>query len=102
MNPRRDLADEQGSTFPLIIGFFLLAMLVVAGSVAAGDAFVQQRGLQDTCDGAALAAAASAVDLSRDAGVPDQGAVRFADVRAPSTPTWPATRPGARCTCRCC
>ena len=38
---------------------------MVAGSVAAGDAFVQQRGLQDVCDGAAAAAAASGVDLGR-------------------------------------
>ena len=48
--------DDTGSTIPLIIGFFLISMLMVAGSVAAGDAFVQQRGLQDVCDGAALAA----------------------------------------------
>lgn len=56
---------DDGSTLPLILGFFLLALTVIAGSVAAGDAFVQQRGLQDVCDGAATAAAASALDLGR-------------------------------------
>jgi uncharacterized membrane protein len=58
--------DDEGSTIPLILGFFLLAMLVVAGSIALGDAFVQQRDLQDVCDGAAAAAAASSADLDRE------------------------------------
>ena len=52
--------SDRGSTVPLILGLFLIAMLLVAGSVAAGDAFVQQRQLQDLCDGAAVAAASSA------------------------------------------
>lgn len=53
---------DRGSTVPLILGLFLIAVLVVAGAIAAGDAFVQQRQLQDDCDGAAVAAA-SAADL---------------------------------------
>jgi hypothetical protein len=57
--------EERGSTIPLILGFFLLALLLVAGSIALGDAFVQQRDLQDVCDGAAAAAAASSADLDR-------------------------------------
>ncbi len=73
-------AADEGSTFPLILGFFLLAMVVVAGAVAAGDAFVQQRGLQDTCDGAALAAAGAAVDLNRGPGVAATDAAQFAGV----------------------
>ena len=77
----RVAVDDRGSTLPLIIGFFLIAMLMVAGSVAAGDAFVQQRGLQDVCDGAALAGAASAVDLDRSRGVASGGTLRFADVQ---------------------
>jgi hypothetical protein len=73
--------DDRGSTIPLVLGFFLLALLVVAGSVAFGDAFVQQRSLQDICDGAAAAAAASAGDLDREAGVAlDDSALRFTDV----------------------
>ena len=53
---------DRGSTIPLLLGFVVLAFLTVAGSVAAGDAFLQQQDLQETCDGAA-AAAASSVDF---------------------------------------
>jgi uncharacterized membrane protein len=53
-------ATDQGSTIPLVLGFFLIALVMVAGSVAAGDAFVQQSNLQSLCDGAAVAAASSA------------------------------------------
>jgi Flp pilus assembly protein TadG len=73
--------DDRGSTLPLILGFFLLALLVIAGSVAAGDAFVQQRGLQDVCDGAAAAAAASGVDLGRGGDLETEHALQFGDVR---------------------
>jgi len=71
---------DRGSTIPLILGFFLLAVLLVAGSVALGDAFVQQRDLQDICDGAASAAAASGADLDRQRGLAADGSLRFADV----------------------
>lgn len=47
--------SELGSTIPLILGFFVIAMLVVGGSVAAADAYLDQRALQSVCDGAALA-----------------------------------------------
>ena len=73
---RRDQPDD-GSTIPLILGFFLLAMTVVAGSIVLGQVFVQQRDLQDVCDGAATAAAASAVDLDRGAPVVSGGSLRF-------------------------
>jgi Flp pilus assembly protein TadG len=76
----RSWREDTGSTIPLIIGFFLMSMLMVAGSVAAGDAFIQQRGLQDVCDGAALAGAASAVDLNRSHRIAARGALRFAAV----------------------
>jgi Flp pilus assembly protein TadG len=76
------VTDDRGSTLPLILGFFLLALLMVAGSVAAGDAFVQQRGLQDVCDGAATAAAASGVDLGRGGDLEHESALRFGDVQA--------------------
>jgi uncharacterized membrane protein len=76
--------NERGSTIPLLLGFFLIAALAVAGAIALGDAFVQQRDLQSVCDGAAAAVAASAADLDR-AGSSDLGAkadsLRFADVR---------------------
>jgi hypothetical protein len=64
---RRTVAADRGSTVPLILGLFLIALLLVAGSIAAGDAFVQQDQLQDLCDGAAVAAA-SAADLNGDRG----------------------------------
>lgn len=67
---------------PLILGFFLIALIVVAGAVALGDAFVDQRNLQDVCDGAAAAAAASAVDLDRTGGVGSGDSLRFAHVEA--------------------
>jgi Flp pilus assembly protein TadG len=74
--------DDRGSTLPLILGFFLVALVVIAGSVAAGDAFVQQRGLQDVCDGAAAAAAASGVDVGRDGELESEHALQFGDVQS--------------------
>ena len=73
---------ERGSTLPLILVFFIVAMLMVAGSVALGQAFVQQRDLQSICDGAAAAAAASAGDLDREGGVGSGESLRFGDVRS--------------------
>lgn len=70
--------DDRGSTVPVILAFFVLALLTVAGAVAAGQAFVQQRDLQDLCDGAATAAAGTAVDLSRTGGVVHGADLRFA------------------------
>ncbi|MEO9137665.1 MAG: pilus assembly protein TadG-related protein [Jatrophihabitans sp.] len=71
--------DDQGSTIPLILGFFLIALIMVAGSVSLGQAFVQQRDLQDVCDGAASAAAASAGSLDRTTDVGTSDSLRFAD-----------------------
>jgi hypothetical protein len=51
---------DEGSTIPLILGFFLIAMLFVAGATAISGAFTDQRDLQSVCDGATLAAANSA------------------------------------------
>lgn len=75
------MSADRGSTIPLILGFFVLALLVVGGSVALGEAFVQQRDLQDVCDGAAVAAAAGAVDPERGGG-PPADALPFADAEA--------------------
>ena len=58
---RPDPRSDDGSTIPLILGFFLVGLLVVAGAVLAGDAYTRQRDLQSICDGAVLAAA-NAVD----------------------------------------
>lgn len=78
----RGSPGDRGSTIPLILGFFLIALFVVAGAVALGDAFVDQRNLQDVCDGAAAAAAASAVDLDRTGGVGSGDSLAFAHVEA--------------------
>lgn len=61
----------------MILGFFVLAMVMVAGAIVAGQAFVQQRDLQDVCDGAAAAAAAAAADLSRASGGRWDGSLQF-------------------------
>ena len=71
---------DEGSTIPLILGFFLIALIMVAASVALGQAFVQQRDLQDVCDGAASAAAASSADLDRESSVAAGTSLRFAHV----------------------
>jgi len=55
------MVDDRGSTIPLILGFFLIGLLVVAGAVLASDAFTRQRDLQSVCDGAAVAGA-NAID----------------------------------------
>jgi len=72
---------DGGTTVPLILGFFLISLMVVAGAVAAGDAFVQQRGLQDVCDGAAAAGAAGAANLDRGAALGSGPGLRFGDVQ---------------------
>ena len=78
----RPRLDDRGSTIPLILGCFLLAFVMVAGSIAAGSAFVGQRDLQSVCDGAAAAAASSA-DLGAARGLGDVGGdrLRLGDVQ---------------------
>ena len=78
MSSRRE--RDAGSVLPLILGFFLLALLVVGASVSLGQAFVQQRDLQDTCDGAAASAAASAGDLDRGGSLASGSSLQFDDV----------------------
>ncbi|TAM81169.1 MAG: hypothetical protein EPN43_14455 [Jatrophihabitans sp.] len=76
-----DATGERGSTLPLILGFFLIALLMVAGGVAATDAFVRQRALQDVCDGAAVAAAAGSGDVRRGGLGGGDGYLRFTGVQ---------------------
>lgn len=59
MTGRIDPGSDEGSTIPLVLGFFLIGLLMVAGAVMASDAYTKQRDLQTVCDGAALAAANS-------------------------------------------
>jgi hypothetical protein len=51
---------DDGSSLPLILLCFLVAMVLVAGVTAASSAFLAQRDLQSDCDGAAVAAASGA------------------------------------------
>jgi uncharacterized membrane protein len=88
-------ARDDGSTIPLILGFFLIAVLLVAGSIALGQAFVQQRDLQDVCDGAAAAAAASAADLDRGVAVAAAGSLQFDNVQT-QVSAYLARDPGRR------
>jgi Flp pilus assembly protein TadG len=76
------LCGDRGSTIPFVLGIFILALLLVAGSVAAGDAFVQQSSLQDDCDGAALAAASSAdLDGARTVATGSRASLQLAQVQ---------------------
>lgn len=59
LSRRLDWRGDTGSTIPLVLGFFLIGLLMVAGAVLASDAYTRQRDLQSICDGAALAAANS-------------------------------------------
>lgn len=79
MSLRTETVDG-GSTIPLILGFFVVAALVVFGGVAAGDAFVDQRSVQSVCDGATLAAA-GAVDTGAFRGGRGTGAGAAAPLR---------------------
>lgn len=54
------LRGDQGSVIPLILGCWLVVALMVAGYVAATNAFAKRVDLQSVCDGAAIAAANSA------------------------------------------
>jgi len=74
---RPRLRAEDGSTIPLVLGFFLIGLLVVAGAVLAGDAYTKQRELQSICDGAVLAAA-NALDSKAARTQPLTGALPLA------------------------
>ncbi|MFV0532825.1 MAG: pilus assembly protein TadG-related protein [Cumulibacter sp.] len=54
---RGESGTDRGSTIPLMLGFFILAGLMLTGGVVASSAFLQLRSLQSACDGAATAAA---------------------------------------------
>lgn len=75
------MRGDEGSTIPLVLGFLMLALLLVAGSVAAGDAYVQQSNLQSACDAAAVAAAAD-VDSDAQRASTDTTALQLANVQA--------------------
>ncbi|MGB9377651.1 MAG: pilus assembly protein TadG-related protein, partial [Mycobacteriales bacterium] len=70
---------HRGSIAPLILVFFLIAILVVMGTVAAGSAFLEQRDLQSVCDGAAINATNALDEHATYGGPPDQGALPLSE-----------------------
>ena len=57
MTPSRRGPDERGQTTLLIIGFAIVAIMLVAVVVDASAAYLRRTGLDSVADGAALAAA---------------------------------------------
>ena len=70
--PRRgDRHDEQGSITPFILGLLVIAMLLIAGTVAVTSAHLSRMRLLDVADGAALSAANALDDSAYSQGVGD-------------------------------
>jgi hypothetical protein len=61
---------DEGSTLPLVLLCFLVALLLVAGTTTASAAFLAARDLQSDCDGAAVAGAAALDPAALYAGQP--------------------------------
>lgn len=61
--------DEQGSITPLILGLTLIAMLLVAGTVAVTSAHLSRMRMLDVADGAALSAANALDDTAYGRGI---------------------------------
>jgi uncharacterized membrane protein len=62
MLARARIHGDEGSLIPMILMAFVVAGLIIVGSVVAGAAFLAQRDLQSVCDGAAIAGAQSLDD----------------------------------------
>jgi len=75
----RPVSDDRGSITPLILTFFLIALLLVMGTIAAGSAFLEQRDLQAVCDGAAVRAASALDEDGAYAGPAGQTALPLSD-----------------------
>lgn len=61
MRPLELPTGDRGSTMPLMLGFFMIAGLLLTGGITASAAFLAQRDLQSACDGAAVAGASGFV-----------------------------------------
>ena len=77
------VAVDDGSITPLILGMTLCLLLLVSGITAAGSAFLGHSRLQNQCDGAALAAsdAADVPGRPRQVAVANDAAVRYLAIR---------------------
>lgn len=70
---------DRGSITPLILTLFLVAFLMVMGTISAGSAFLEQRDLQAVCDGAAVRAASALDEAGAYAGPAGQSALPLSD-----------------------
>ncbi len=80
----RRARGDRGSITPLILVFFLVAALLVMGTISAGSAFLEQRDLQAVCDGAAVRASSAVDEAGAYSGPAGQSALPLseASVRA--------------------
>jgi uncharacterized membrane protein len=77
------LFGDRGSTTPLILVFFLIALVFTGGAIATSDAFTAQRRLQSVCDGAAIAAAnVASEDALHGGGASGRRAIPLGDAAA--------------------
>lgn len=86
MTPRHRSAtgerrDERGSITPLVLGLTVIAMLLIAGTVAVTSAHLSRMRLLDVADGAALSAANALDDTAYRKGVGDAVPLSTASVR---------------------
>ncbi|MET0726267.1 MAG: pilus assembly protein TadG-related protein [Leifsonia sp.] len=77
------LADERGSTLPLVVFFMFLAIVVIVGVVGATSLYLERKRLLTIADGAALAGA-EAFDLTAVRAMDDglQASLTSEDVRS--------------------
>jgi hypothetical protein len=73
--------DEQGSITPFILGLTVIAMLLIAGTVAVTSAHLSRMRLLDVADGAALNAANAFDDSAYTNGVGDSVPLSNASVQ---------------------
>ncbi len=73
--------DEAGSVTPFILGLGVIAMLLIAGTIAVTSAHLSRMRLLDVADGAALSAANALDDTAYRRGVGDSVPLSNASVR---------------------
>lgn len=73
--------DERGSITPLILGLTVIAMLLIAGTIAVTSAHLSRMRLLDVADGAALSAANALDDTAYRQGVGDSVPLSTASVQ---------------------
>ena len=79
--PTASCRDEEGSITPLILGLTVIAMLLIAGTVAVSSAHLSRMRMLDVADGAALSAANALDDTAYRKGVGDSVPLSNASVQ---------------------